>query len=343
MLMAGLANWLGAVEAGPTTPPKTTRPRATWRENLITMLLATVFSLGGWIEAWAHINLGGLGSFFTPWHAILYLGYAATAGWFARLVWRRRAVPVGYGLGLVGVIGFGVGGVLDLGWHTLFGIEVGIEPLLSPPHLLLILSGLLINSSPLRAAWSDPDLPRAPGFAAFFPVLLSAVLTTGDVAYALQYEMAFAYLFPAEQIALGIPTVLTTNLVLIGTVLLLLRRWRIPFGSVMFLFGCQAVLVAGTVEFALWPSVVAALVGGLVADVSIRWLRPDPGRVAAFRALPALTSLALWSAYMLAIWLAGWLDWSVALWSGVITLAVGSSVALAVLVAPPPVPAAAAR
>jgi hypothetical protein len=153
-------------------PDAQSRPRASGRDNLVTGLFGTVMSLGGALDAWAHGNLGTLDTFLTPWHGVLYAGFAGLAGWIGLLVLRGSrhglrglaAVPVGYGLGIVGVVGFGVGGGLDWLWHALLGVEVGIEPFLSPTHLLLFLSSLLMVTCPLRAAWSDPASPRAPGF-----------------------------------------------------------------------------------------------------------------------------------------------------------------------------------
>jgi hypothetical protein len=84
--------------------------------------------------------------FFTPWHAVLYSGFVAVAGWLVAMVWRRRGrgrpiwtwAPAGYGLGLLAVGVFAVGGVCDLLWHLAFGIEQGIEAELSPTHLVLV-------------------------------------------------------------------------------------------------------------------------------------------------------------------------------------------------------------
>jgi hypothetical protein len=98
--------------------------------------------------------------FFTPWHAILYSGVLVT---FIFLLFNQarntskgyawqRPLPNGYLLSLVGVALFLLGGTLDFLWHTLFGIEVSLEALLSPTHLLLAMSGVLVISGPMRAA-----------------------------------------------------------------------------------------------------------------------------------------------------------------------------------------------
>ncbi|HEX8771630.1 MAG TPA: hypothetical protein VF711_12760, partial [Acidimicrobiales bacterium] len=113
------------------------RPTATRREHLLTIAFAAWLSIGIFVDGWAHNNQKPE-SFFTPWHALFYSGFAATAIWMLRMVEIRRtegstvftAVPVGYGLGLVGVAVFAVGGAFDMAWHELFGIEVDLEALL---------------------------------------------------------------------------------------------------------------------------------------------------------------------------------------------------------------------
>lgn len=54
--------------------------RATWREDLVTSILATALVAGLFLDGWNHINLqnGALGGFFTVWHGLLYAGFTAT-------------------------------------------------------------------------------------------------------------------------------------------------------------------------------------------------------------------------------------------------------------------------
>ena len=337
----------------PTINPTTagsarpTRPRLTWRQNLITVLLATVMEAGGILDGWAHTHVPSLETVLTPWHGVLYGGYAATAGWIALQVlryWRRghrgiSAIPLGYGLGLVGMVAWGLAGLFDLAvWHQLFGIETGVEALLSPSHLMLAASEVLIITSPLRAAWSDPGVPRAPSLRAFLPAVWSAALGAQLIAFMLQFDVAFLQTVPTAAPEAGIGTVLVTNAILVGTMLLLMRRFRTPAGSFTVLYAGIAAMLAGLVEFDSWPMIVAALVGGAVADLLTWRLRSRPARFAAFAVAAGGSSLALWSAYMVGVALLFPFDWSVELWGGAITLAVGSSLGLALLAAPTPAP-----
>src|SRR5712692_6993727 len=154
------------------------------RFDLLMGVLGMVFVGGLYLDGWAH-NHGLVDkTFFTPWHAVLYSGYFANAVLLVGIVvinhlrgyrW-QQAIPSGYELSLFGVPLFLTAGVGDLIWHTLFGFEVGIEPLLSPTHLLLAFSGLLIMSGPFRAAWRRTDSVSTHSWAALLPAILS--LTT---------------------------------------------------------------------------------------------------------------------------------------------------------------------
>jgi hypothetical protein len=135
--MASTSDLSTATGAGPS------RPVASYQTNLVTALLSTWFTAGLMLDAWAHNNVPELETFFTPWHAVFYSGFAATAAWIA---WTARgalrpdgsrvaAIPVGYGAAIVAVVGFGVAAIGDFSWHTIFGIEQSIDILFSPTHL----------------------------------------------------------------------------------------------------------------------------------------------------------------------------------------------------------------
>jgi hypothetical protein len=68
------------------------RPRTTHRQDLVTVLLATWLIGGLGLDGWAHSTLEGrVESFFTPWHAVFYTGWTATALWVLWLVQQRHA------------------------------------------------------------------------------------------------------------------------------------------------------------------------------------------------------------------------------------------------------------
>jgi hypothetical protein len=344
------------------------RPATSWRQDLVTVLLATWLVVGVFVDGWAHNNLARLETFFTPWHALFYSGFTATALWVLRLVTANLAhrpagrswpdaVPVGYGLGLAGLGLFAVAGAADMVWHTVLGIEVSIDALLSPPHLALLAGAAMILTSPLRAAWAR--LGPAPGFGELLPALLSLTLLASLAAFFFQYLSPWMSGYPtagyAERVRylesfgidydfaivgqiLGVGAIVITNLIVLAPLLYLLRRWRTPFGTATFLVTAVAALSSGIMEFEFPELVAAALAGGLAIDLLVARLRPGPARRGAFLATAGLIPVALWATCLAALAVVRGLGWPVELWFGVVVLAALSGLALGLLMAPAPAP-----
>jgi hypothetical protein len=329
----------------------TDRPRTTHRQDLVTVLLATWLIGGLGLDGWAHSQLEGrLESFFTPWHAVFYSGWTATALWVLWMVQTRRAehgtwtqaVPRGYGLGVVGVAVFAVGGVGDLLWHQVFGIETGIA---------------LILLAPFRAAWSSPEPPSA-GLLGVLPALLSITLLTALVAFFFGYvslfsiDLAFSAAEPvrssqdqAPQLV-GVQDIqikqimaaLVTSLILVAPLLLMLRRWRLPLGAATILFQVVATIIVAVDGFEAWENLLGAAAAGVAADTAIARLRPAPDRVGGFRAVGSLVPMAvIGCTFLAAVWRLR-LGWPAELWTGTIFFGGLAGYALAFLMQPTPVP-----
>lgn len=330
------------------------------REDAITIALGFWLLGGLFIDGWAHNTNTLVESFFTPWHAAMYSGYGANALWLCWLVVRQAragkaglaAIPRGYELGVAGALLFGLGGLADMTWHLVFGIERDLEALLSPTHLLLFAGIVLIFSSPLRSAWSvTTPGSRTPTLRAFLPALLSLTATVSACTflggyfwalldpYHLSWRIAsFSGRTLRMSQELGIEGILLTNILLIAPLLFALRRWLLPFGSVAILFTVNTILMNGFDNFEKRETIVAALVAGLIADGLIRWLRPTPDRPAALRLFAALAPLAFWSLFFLEEQIRWGVGWQPELWTGAIALSVISGVGLSLLVAPPALP-----
>jgi len=154
------------------TQPMQNRPAlGGMRFDWIVSVLCALLIGGVWLDNWAHTHGKVDKSFFTPWHAVLYSAFAVAAVFLVMSLVRnhnkgypwREALPPGYDLSLLGVIVFAAGGVLDMIWHILFGIEVSVEALLSPTHLILAF-GLVLGAAVLslflrethgRNVWSE--------------------------------------------------------------------------------------------------------------------------------------------------------------------------------------------
>ena len=335
------------------------RPRTSWIDDLVLVLASGWVITGMVLDAWAHTHQR-LESFFTPWHGVLYSGFVVLMAWMAWIALRARlphraggTLPVGYGLGMVGVGLFLVSAVADGIWHTVFGVEVGIEAQFSPTHIGLFLGALLIFTTPLRAAWSSSEPGPAPTLPAFLPALFSLAWTTTLVQFLFLYVSAFREDAPSlvpgrPGVSLaavpayleitrvrGLVSVQVTNLLLLGPLLLLIRRWRPPFGTATLLFGTVAVLVAFVDEFARGEVVVVALAGGLTADWlivrSARW----PNQTWAHRVIATSIPLVLWASYFLAVQARWGIAWPAELWAGSVIFAALGGFALSLLMLPP--------
>lgn len=283
-------------------------------------VLAVWFTLGLFLDAYAHANFPDLETFFTLWHAVFYSGFAATAGW---VLWTvcgqvregRRgiaAVPPGYGLPVVAlpVVAlpvFALSDAIDLMWHELLGIETSTDIFFSPSHLGLITSMVVILTSPLRAARGAPDLAARPSLRAVLPGVLTLGFSVGLVLLFLTYGNAL--LFDGREVVtlfstgadggadmLAVRIVLTT-VVLLAPLLLLARRWGLPAGAATTVF-----IVAALISFLLTgfgnPAIIAsAVVAGVAVDGLARVLRPTGERRTAFWAFAAATPFVTWVVY----------------------------------------------
>src|SRR2546427_812528 len=183
-------------------------PKAIWREDMITSLLATALVAGLFLDGWNHINLqnGALGEFWTIWHGLLYLGFTASAFWAVTRnphLYTRGAkprpyfhpllgVPLRYPLAIGGLALATIGLFGDIAWHTAFGPESGVARVIAPFHLFLFVAAAALASAPLRSAWYAPGYyPSASSLRTILPPLISLTLVTCVAAFMFQWLNAF--------------------------------------------------------------------------------------------------------------------------------------------------------
>ncbi len=408
----------------------------------------SLWFIGGlYLDGWAHLHVPQLETFFTPWHAVLYSGYFAVAA-LLMVTWiRHRAagyrgswsMPAGYELSLLGAGIFAVGGLGDMIWHTLFGIEVDIDALLSPTHLILALGGTLIVTGPLRAAWCRRE-EGPQGLVSRLPMLLSLTLLLSVCTFFTQYVHPFgatiaatsyrpatlyrpdvrldlrdgqlrvvapapgspaarAGLRPGDRIvriagqsteglsarqvsalirgehpspvsltmirdsaqlmvalprerlvveeigfwrqAAGISGILLETGLLMGIILLVVRRWTLPLGSLTLIVGLNGLWMTLMRDSALstgpYPLIAVAVLSGLTGDLLARRLQPSAGRPSSLRLFAFAVPVILYLLYFLALMVTGggiW--WSLHFWTGAVVMAGVVGWLLSYLVCPPP-------
>jgi hypothetical protein len=145
--------------------------------------------VGLFLDGWFHIHREGEESFFTPWHAVLYSGVAATTVVHVLHQRRQGGISPGYAPSLAGGLVVLAAGFVDGVWHTVFGVEADLNALLSPPHLLLITAGTLVFAGPLRAALRMPD--RAHGL----PAAIAAAYVITGLGFFTQYANPFTQVY----------------------------------------------------------------------------------------------------------------------------------------------------
>ena len=324
-----------------------TRAASARRAHVITGLLGVLFTLGSHIDGWAHthLNLGEEG-FFTPWHGILYSGWLGSAAW----IYLHRDLP-GYRLGLIAAIGFGVGGIFDMAWHTAFGIEVDMEALISPPHLLLVTMHLLMVSTPLRAAWSS-EMPRRVGWREFTPAALSLLSCVALVTFITPYGVPFNDYLPSVQFSEGtfapltrfrlaqeggVLTFFASVLMFVAPLLAILKRWHPPFGTATLVIGLSAIgsMVVDPLLLGAPILAVSGIATGVFADILIAETDPGLERRKPLLAFGALVPLPLVALSLLAIEIEWGLGWSVNFITGSMVIASLIGLGLALMVSAP--------
>ena len=334
-----------------------------WTMAVIALLLVG----GSALDNWAHFHGKVDQSFFTPWHAVLYGMMALTGVVLGSIALRnvhrgydwRHSLPSGYMLSLAGVGLFILAGLLDLAWHLKFGIEFDTAAFVSPTHLLLLGTGLLAGTGPLRAAWLTLAPASARGWRTLGPLAICAASTVAAIAVFTQIaspmidtpsaknstpialpsatgQQAIVYnansapgrdLQGVEQ-AFGVAEVVVQTVLLMSMALLLLHTWAAPFGTMMLVIGLPSAVQALMVDN-YWL-IAAAVATGLIADLIASALRP-PARGAAFYTFACLLPAVYMFLYFLVIDRTSGLAWPITLTLGCVAYAAGTGLFLSFL------------
>lgn len=281
------------------------------RYDAIVVATSLWMGAGLYWDGWAH-GYRLPDSFWTIWHAAFYSGFAACAvAILAPVVmakprvgsW-REAVPAGYGYAVAGVLIFAVGGLFDMVWHTLFGIEFSTDALLSPSHLLLGTGAALIVSAPFVAA---PRRART-DLAGQLPGVLSLTLLLG--------VFTFFTLFagPYSGVIGGGDRPSDTNLIrsmlgvylfsglVTGCALVALRRGSLPPGALTIMVGLNGIamiLMRGHATLAVQLTFsLVAIAAGAIGDALVWRLRPSGDRTVQLRAFAFAFPALYWALYL---------------------------------------------
>jgi hypothetical protein len=328
------------------------RPASSLHSDWIVILLSLWFLGGLFLDGWAHNNLSSsLESFFTPWHAVFYTGFLAVATYHGWLMWRHHqqgyawlsTLPRGYELSLLGLVIFAAGGVGDMLWHGIFGIEAGIEALFSPTHLLLATGIALVVAGPMRSTGHRLQTETA-DWRSLLPLILSITFLFSLFTFMTQ----FAYLLTDSWVltdrragldgemrqVLGMLGALLHSGLLMGVVLPVIRRWRLPAGSLTFMLTVNIALM-GIMRDELMGAPTAVLTG-ILGDMLLLWLQPSAERPLQFRIFAFLLPFILYTVYIVSVEIMADSWWAIHMLTGLPTLAGIAGFLLSYLVLPPP-------
>jgi hypothetical protein len=301
-------------------------------------------TVGLFLDGYFHQNLDSDGeSFLTPWHAVFYAGFTASALWLAVMSrrrapgvvdWRLSSLPAGYEGARSGLVLFALGGLGDAVWHTAFGVERGIDALLSPTHLLLFAGLVLILTAPLRAARAAPE--SAPGGWIIAGSVISATALVGfflnfawGLGIAALARVPYDPVTDAGETAViaGVASMLVTTVVLFTATRVLLAAGPLPMGALTALFTLTALLVSVAFDEDA-EGVLAAMLAGVVLDVAVRARRthlPKRSPAIAF----GIASAVLWLTYLGFLQALDGIEWQAEIWLGAAALSTLCAAAIA--------------
>jgi hypothetical protein len=133
--------------------------------------------------------------------------------------------------------------------------------------------------------------------------------------------------------SIAIASILLQTAIFMGVILIMVKRWPLPFGALTFMLVLNTVLMS--VFHDRYEFVLIALAAGLVADILSWRLKPSGTRQRQFYSFALAVPVIFYSLYFLLLQLTQGIDWTIHLWLGSIFLAGLSGLFVSFLLAPP--------
>ena len=264
-----------------------------------------------WHSAYGFENQ--IDSVYSPPHQGLFIAGALLAAIPAAAAWQRR----------------GTHPSLREYLPTVFSMSSTVGVMLFVMHQLVPFYAGVSTTSAFQNDIARFNDAFAPGAKAHHTEGLAKALTHyGDNAfpyyfYSTHHTVAGMFLFTA---------------VLLGGVLLMRRRWRLPFGSVTIMFTWLALLFPLLSEYREWKLAPALILAGLAADLLFVRLdaRDGPTPVGRIRVAAAAVPPILWGLFFICVALfEGGLGWHATLWFGVLVTSSTLGYVLSLAIFPP--------
>ena len=175
----------------------------------------------------------------------------------------------------------------------------------------------------MRAAWRRSGV--TPSWRQLGPAILSLTFTFSLLTFFTEYASPLITPWPIIDAAgsgptRGITDILLITALMMSFVLLALRSFRLPFGTLTFMLGLNGALMVVFSPGSLLVSVPTALLGGLAADLVYRFLQPSLEQPDSVRLFACLVPAMFFALYFIDLTIVGpiifqsGILWSVPFW-----------------------------
>lgn len=248
--------------------------------HLIASFLNLWLIAGLYVDGWSHEHGKPLVTFFTPWHGFFYAGFFSLSLFLLfpsiKKTWQSRKLkiiyPPHYLTAIIGVFTFALGGMGDVLWHGIYGFEKQIDAILSPTHLALYIGMFLIFIAPFNAIRQQKLVTYS--FKTTAVLVLFATIIFSFFSFLTQYAnpiiSPFAFTTHKTGInyygqTIGLVSLFIHLLFLMAPLLLVLNRFKLPFGSLIFIFTLNAVGMSTIHDH--FDFIISAFLAGVLADI----------------------------------------------------------------------------
>jgi hypothetical protein len=309
--------------------------------DLLVSLTTLWIACGFFLDAWAHGHVP-VETFFTPYHAVFYSGMLALIIVLAAF---RRSIPRTYRVPLLGIPIFIAAGIGDLIWHQFFGVEEGVDALLSPTHQALGLGIFFVSSGPIVSALRNRDSLRT--LASQLPVVFALATWIELIHFGTAYafdpgagrtnapppiapftpDYLTAISVGYYKTGMGVLVVLFQSAIVAGFALYAGARFPLRPGALtlMYLLGNFAAAAAFTNDTPLLGTVlVMSAIAGIVGDTIVASMHRTRENRRGYAVLGIAVPASYFATYFAVTAIADrvWWDWNVMLgaiiWAGVI-------------------------
>jgi hypothetical protein len=283
------------------------------------------------LDGWAHEIVKVLDTFFTPWHAIYYSGFAAVSLFlcgdilynFSQRKKLARSLRTKYASAYIGVLIFSAGGLGDVIWHEFFGFERSIDALMSPTHLGLYLGMFLIFSAPFKNLIYQKN--NKLNFKSNLTLILSITIIFSFLTFFTQYinPLISPFAFNTHQTpyrfyheAIGLASLFVHTIFLLAPLLMTLVHKKIPLGGLSTIILLNALSM--TSIHLHFDFLIAAVLISICSEALLHLTRPSLRNPFGFQVFSYLLPFVYAGFYFLVGSYSRGIGWSSQLWIGTV-------------------------